>query len=282
MVLSALGFALLGVCVKASSLRGIPVFEILAFRALVSTVLSYVDIKRKRISPWGYNKPLLVARGAVGTFSLICVFYAIKLLPLAVATILQYLYPLFSVILGAVFLKEAIQRQTLFCIGLSLAGLALISRPEILSDGLGASDVGSLPMLGVVAAVLGALGTSVAYVLVRKLSSTEDPSVIIFYFPFIALPVSLLFLGDNVVVPTGTTWILLLFVGIFTQFAQYCLTKAVQMEHVGKVTAYSYVQIIFATIFGFIFFREQPALSTLFGGVFIVGGAFVNMFGGRK
>ena len=93
MFFSALCFASMSGCVKAAHLRGIPVLEILAARALVSLTLSYFDIRRKGISPWGHNKPLLFARGVVGTIALVCVFYAVTILPLAEATLIQYLYP---------------------------------------------------------------------------------------------------------------------------------------------------------------------------------------------
>ena len=60
-------------CVKYISNYGIPVFEIVAARALVSLIISYIDVKRKGISIWGNNKPLLFVRGAVGTAALMCV-----------------------------------------------------------------------------------------------------------------------------------------------------------------------------------------------------------------
>ncbi len=54
MVLSAFGFALMSATVKHVGNYGIPpVFEIVAARALVSLIISYFDVKRKRISVWG-------------------------------------------------------------------------------------------------------------------------------------------------------------------------------------------------------------------------------------
>ena len=276
MVLSAASFAFMGACVKAASHRGIPVLEIVAARALISSVISYIDIKRKRISPWGHNKALLTARGLIGTLALMCVFYAVTTLPLAEATLLQYLHPVFTSLLAFLVLKETIQRSTAVCIVLSLTGLLIMVQPAFL---LGAvvSSPNPLPMLGVGAALLGALGSGTAYVLIRRLSRSEDPSVIIFYFPFIALPVSCLLLGDGFIVPTGLSWLLLLLVGIFTQVAQYGLTKAMQTEDAGKATAYSYVQVIFSAILGWMLFNEIPTLNTLFGALFIIGGALVNV-----
>jgi drug/metabolite transporter (DMT)-like permease len=53
MLLSALGFALMAACVKEVSALGIPVLEIVAARAVVSGIISYLDIKRKKNTTMG-------------------------------------------------------------------------------------------------------------------------------------------------------------------------------------------------------------------------------------
>ena len=272
MLMSALGFALMAVCVKLVSAHAIPVLEIVAVRAFISLLLSYVDVKRKKISVWGNNKPLLIARGAVGALALICVYYAIATLPLAEATILQYLHPLFTAVLALLFLKEAIKRATIVCIFLSMAGLIIMVKPDLLFD----SQV-KLPSVSVLAALLGALGSAVAYVIIRRLSASEDSSVIIFYFPLLALPLSLLLLGEDFIIPSGEMLVLLLLVGIFTQIGQIGLTKAMQTESAGRATAYSYVQVVFSIILGWLFFSEMPTLWTWVGGGLIMTGALVNV-----
>lgn len=277
MILSACGFALMGACVKAASHRGIPVLEILAARAMVSLCLSYIDIRRKKISPWGHNKALLTLRGLIGTASLICVFYAVTVLPLAEATLIQYLYPIFTTVLAFIFLKEGIQRSALLCILLSMAGLLIMVQPDVLFGGFN-GNFPPLPLAGVVSALLGALGSGAAYVVVRRLSDSEDASVIIFYFPFIALPVSCLLLWGDFVMPTGISWLLLLLVGLFTQVAQYGMTKAMQTAHAGKASAYAYVQVIFSTLIGWAMFDEIPTLGTALGAVLITGGALINVW----
>lgn len=269
MLLSALGFALMAACVKAVSAYGIPVLEIVAARALVSLVLSYLDVKRKRISVWGRHKPLLLARGIVGALALVCVYYSVTTLSLADATVLQYTYPAFTAVLALLFLGERIQLATLLCIALSFLGVVVMLRPG--GDGL----IG-LPLLSLLAALAGAFGSAVAYVIVRKLSQTEDSSVIIFYFPLVALPSSLLLLGDGFVMPNTEALVLLLLVGVFTQVGQVGLTKAMAAEEAGKASAYAYVQVIFSAILGVIFFAEIPTIWTLTGGCLILAGALVN------
>lgn len=274
MVLSAFGFALMSATVKHVGQYGLPVFEIVAARALVSLVISYLDVKRKRISIWGNNKRLLLTRGAVGTVALICVYYSVTTLPLAEATIFQYIHPAFTALLAVFFLKERIQPSTFICIALCLLGVYVMIRPET-----GASAENVLPTLSVAAAITGALCSSVAYVIVRKLSQTEDSSVIIFYFPLVALPTSILLMGDNFVMPDLYLTVMLVLIGIFTQIGQLGMTKAMQTQEAGKASAYSYIQIIFSGLIGIVIFNELPSVWTYIGGGLIVTGALINAFG---
>jgi drug/metabolite transporter (DMT)-like permease len=136
-----------------------------------------------------------------------------------------------------------------------------------------------LPMLSIIMALLGALGSSIAYVVVRKLSQTEDSSVIIFYFPMVALPTSIFLMWDEFVMPSLYITLMLILVGIFTQIGQYGLTKAMQTQAAGKASAYSYVQIVFSTLIGVWIFNEIPSIWTYLGGGLIVTGALINVFG---
>lgn len=274
MALSAFGFALMSATVKHVGQYGLPVFEIVAARALVSLVISYLDVKRKRISIWGNNKRLLLTRGAVGTVALICVYYSVTTLPLAEATIFQYIHPAFTALLAVFFLKERIQPSTFICIALCLLGVYVMIRPET-----GASAENVLPTLSVAAAITGALCSSVAYVIVRKLSQTEDSSVIIFYFPLVALPTSILLMGDNFVMPDLYLTVMLVLIGIFTQIGQLGMTKAMQTQEAGKASAYSYIQIIFSGLIGIVVFNELPSVWTYIGAGLIVTGALINAFG---
>lgn len=272
MLLSALGFALMTTCVKLVAIQGIPLLEIVAARSLVSLFLSYFDVRRKRLSVWGTHRRLLVARGVVGAFALICVYYVVTVLPLAEATLLQYMHPVFTAILALLLLKERVHPSTIICIVLSISGLVVMVQPDAISD-----TSPALPWLSVSIALMGAFGSAVAYVLVRRLSPLEDASVIIFYFPLIALPLSVLLPGDPFVMPNAESLILLLLVGIFTQVGQLGLTHAMRYENAGKAAAYSYVQVIFAALLGWTVFSETPALWTWVGGGLIIAGALVNL-----
>jgi len=273
-LLSALGFALMSSFVKLLSSYHIPILEIVAVRSLVSLLLCFVDIKRKNIAALGHHRLLLFARGAIGTLALICVYYSVTTLPLAEATILQYSHPIFTALLAIFFLKERIHNSTLICIALCIVGLVFIVDPTTAFE-----TTAKLPLFSVSIALLGALGSAVAYIIVKQLSTQEDSSVIILYFPLVALPFSLILLGNQFVIPSGEALLLMIFVGVFTQVGQLGLTKALHYDEASKITAFSYVQVIFAMVLGILLFNEIPSFWTLIGGVFILGGALINALG---
>jgi len=282
MLLSALGFALMAACVKEVSGLGIPVLEIVAARAIVSGIISYADIKRKNISLWGHNKTLLIARGTVGSFALMFVYYAVTTLPLAEATILQYLHPVFTAILALFFLKETIQRSTIACIVISLLGLFIILQsnlvqPNLVQQNLQLDSGVNYAWLSIGAGILGAFGSAVAYVIIKKLTKTDDSSVIIFYFPLAAFPISMIMLGSDFVVPSLAATGLLILVGIFTQVGQVGLTKALHCADANKATAYAYVQVLFSVFIGWAYFGEVPVVTTIMGGGLIMVGALINV-----
>lgn len=276
-LLSAASFALMTACVKVLYEQGMPILELIAARAAISLAISYADIKRKKISPWGTSKPLLIARGSVGAASLYCVYSGVSLLPLAEATLIQYLHPAITAVIAVIVLKEAVKISTWFSVAICFTGLILIVFPQISLE-----QASNLSILGIYLAAFGALGSAIAYVIVKKLSNREDSSVIIFYFPLTAFPISIVLLGSDFVMPQGWQWLLILAVGIFTQLGQIGLTKAMKYEKASRVTAYSYVQVLFATGLGWLIFNQVPTLWSWVGGAFIFIGIIINALPDHK
>ena len=272
-LISALGFALMSALVKEAGHLGIPLLQIIFVRAVISVALSLADIHRAGVHPLGHRRVLLLGRGLSGFLALTCVFYALLHLSMTQATILQYLHPVFTALLAFVFLAERPTAATMACIALSLLGLLCMTMPYWES---GASETASL--WPIMAGLGGALGSGIAYTLVRKLVASEHPSVIVLYFPLVCMPGTLLLGGTNFVWPTATGWWVLLGVGCFTQIGQLALTKAMQLDAASRVTSLSYVQIIFAAVLGLLVFGEIPTRATLAGGGLILAGAIVSVW----
>ena len=271
MLASALSFSLMGVCVK--QLGGhIPVGEVVFARAVVSVTLSWWLLRRAGLEPWGHRRGLLILRGAIGTFALFAVYGALMALPLAAATVLQYLYPTFTALLAWLLLAEPIGRRVGIAVALGWAGVVLVAQPAILS---GAAN--PLPTLPVLIGIAGALCTALAYVSVRSLGTSEHPLVIIFYFPLVALPLSLPALLLQPVMPSARELLWLLGVGLFTQLGQLGLTRALTALPAAQATAISYVQVLLAGLWGWLIFGESSDASTIAGGLLVLAATLISL-----
>jgi drug/metabolite transporter (DMT)-like permease len=280
MLLSALSFSLMGICVKQVGGR-LPAAEVVLARALVSLALSWWLLRREGISPWGRRRGLLVWRGAIGSVALLCVYVALSELPLASATVLQYLYPTFTALLAWLLLGEPIGRRVLAAVALGWTGVLLVARPGELVAGAGAAAGAALPAAAVLIAVAGALCTALAYVSVRTLAGSEHPLVIVFYFPLVAVPLSLPLVLLNPVLPTPLELLWLLGVGLFTQLGQVTLTRGLAGLPAARATAISYAQVGFAGLWGWLFFQEAVDGSTVAGAALVLGATLISLSGRR-
>ncbi|MFD3002220.1 DMT family transporter [Pontibacter toksunensis] len=264
MLLSTFFFALMQVCVKW--VPHIPAEEIIVFRSLISLAISLVFLRRAGVSVWGNNRKWLFARGAFGAVALILFFNVLQNIPLATAATLQYLAPIFTAVLGVFVVKERVRLWQWVFFLVSFSGVLVIEGVETSIDTL-------YLWLGVLSAVF----TGVAYTIVRKLNVNEHPLVIIFYFPLVTLPVVGVYTLFNWVQPEGWDWAMLLLVGLFTQLGQYYMTLSYQHEEISKVANLTYIGIIYALFFGFVFFGELLNIWTYAGMGLVLLGVLLNV-----
>jgi len=266
-------FSLMTVCVK--QLRGrLPVAEVVLGRALVSVVLSGWLVRRAGLNPLGQRHGLLALRGAVGTAALFCVYLGVMRLPLAAATVLQYLYPSVTALLAWAWLGE--RPGSLIALAMALGWLGVL----VMAHPLGAAGSGpTLPLEGVAWAVAGALLTAVAYVSVRELGRSEHPQVIVLWFPLISLPLSLPLVVLQFTIPTLPELGWLLGVGLFTQLGQIGLTHGLVHLPAARATTIGYAQVAFAALWGWLVFGEGIGAPTLAGAGLILASILVGQSG---
>ena len=268
---SGLAFSLMSVCVKAIGGR-IPIPELVFARAMISLIITRFLLLRENINPWGYQRKLLLIRGLLGTVALFCIFKALTILPMATATVIQYIYPTFTVICAYIILKEYIFKRIIISIIIGWIGIVLVSQPEWATNRNILETV-----IAISIAILGALMTSLAYICVRKLSSKEHPLVIIYYFPLVSIPISLPFIINNFVLPTGTDWIWILGIGIFTQIGQLCITEGLRLIPAGQATSINYSQVIFSSVWGVVIFQEAISSEIYLGGFCVLISTIISM-----
>lgn len=243
MIASTFLFSLMSLAVRF--LRDVPLSQVVFFRAVISLVLGWFQIRALGVSPWGNNRPSLILRGCLGTGGLFCYFYTLQHLPLTSAVTLQYMSPIFSAMIAMLFLHE---RATVWQWIFLLAGFAGVW----IMKGVGPE----VTALTLAVGVAGAAFSAVAYALIRKLARTDHAYVVVFYFPLVTVPVVVPLVWTHWTQPTAPQWIALVAVGVFTHFGQICMTRAYQSDQVVRTTHFNYLQIVFAAAWGGLFLHE--------------------------
>lgn len=264
MLLASFFFALMSLSVKL--LQGIPVLEIIFVRAVISSALCLWGIRRARVHALGNNRKLLLFRGVAGALALAQGIYLIQAIPLAAATTLTHLSPIFTTLIAIWFLREKVAPVQLAFFALSFLGVVLIQGFDYrisvlhLAVGIGASFCMGL-----------------AYTSVRRLGGDEHPLVIMLYFPLVCLPVAALYSYFYWVQPLGVQWLYLLLVGITAQLGQYFMTMSYHVATVSRVAIVAYSEVLFAIVLGYVLFAENFNLLTYAGMALVAAGVVLNM-----
>ncbi len=264
MLLATFVFSLMTVFVKL--LPALPVLEIIFFRAIFAIVVCLYSLISARVPVFGNNKTILIIRGVAGVTALSMGYYLIQEVPLAAASTLTYLAPIFTTILGIFIVKEKVSPLQFLFFALSFSGILLIQ---------GFDNRISLFHLAV--GITTSIVMGLAYNCVRKLSTTEHPLVIMFYFPLLCLPVTGLWVLFNWVTPQGIEWFYLMMVGLTSQVAQYYLTRSYQIAEIATVSIVNYTSIIYTIILGYLIFGESFNTMTYIGMALVCTGVIINV-----
>jgi len=262
-ILSTIFFALMNVGVKY--LSNIPAYEIVFFRALVSLIVCAFLIRKAGLPMWGNNRPVLIARGLAGTAALMMYFYTLQNMPLASAVTIQYLSPIFTVVIAGIMLKEPPKPiQALFFL-VSFAGVAMIKGFDT-----------RVPTLYLVIGVCSSVCSGFAYNFIRKLRTTDHPLVVVFFFPLVTVPIVGVYTLLHWVPPQLSDWFILIGIGLATTVAQIFMTKAYQLEKAANVSNYNYLGSVYAIIIGLVFFGESIEILGLLGIALIIFGVIMS------
>lgn len=269
MLISTFGFSLMNLCIKF--VPHIPAFEIVLFRAVITLVISYAMMRKLGLHPLGNNRGILLLRGFFGMLALVTFFFTLQKMPLAGAVTLQYLSPIFTVLLGVLLLKEKVSPAQMLCFAVAFAGVSIVR---------GYDERVSWDYLAI--GTLSAFFSGLAYNMVRKLKDTDHPLVVVFYFPLVAFPVALVYCLFTWVTPVGWDWLWLLLIGVFTQIGQIHLTHALQKDKLVAVSGLNYIGILYALFFGYVIFDETYNWAALTGIFLVLTGVLLNFLIGKR
>jgi drug/metabolite transporter (DMT)-like permease len=266
MLLSALFFALMAAIVK--DMPEYPLTQKMFFRNFLGFIFAFIMVKKTKGSLKGNNRKLLLLRSILGMFGVGAYFYSIQYLNLADAVIINKFAPFFVVILSAFILKEKIGKGQIIALFMAIIGAVFVTKPTL--------NVTVIPaLIGLMAAMFAGM----AYVTVSYLRKTDRPETIVFYFTLVTSLFMMPFaFGGNWILPRDMDILKALGLGVFSTAGQILMTYGYRYADASEVSIYSYSDIIYSMIIGFLIFSEIPDYLTLTGGAIIILAGFINFY----
>ena len=212
----------------------------------------------KRLAP--AEMPFLLAIGALTSVYLLCLFFALPLASIAEVYSVTYAAPLCIAVMGLVWLAEkATFMQWCALIG-GFAGVLFVLRPS-----------GNIFHMGGLAALAGTLCYSLAMVLVRYRGSRIESAVIASCVMASGVVITAPFMLFVEVWPDFDAWMMLIVVGLCAGLGQICVTTAFRTGRLIIVAPMQYTSIIWAIMFGYIFFDTPLDMVHMAGVAVVIG-----------
>jgi len=259
MILSVAVFSVVNALVKYQE-AVYPVSQVVFFRSVFALVFScglvmreggFSTLRTHRIAEH-------VGRGTLQFISMVAIFLAYHLMPLADAVAVTFSSPLFLTVLSIPLLGEKVGRHRWAAVIVGFIGVLVMVQP-----GPGTFSIGSI-----LALANAALGASVTIAL-RRMSLTERPATLVTYQALVAVGLSVLILPFGWVSLTWQGAIGLASIGLISGFGQILWTLAFRLVPAAILAPFSYTSMIWSIGFGFLIWGDMPT-PVLIGGACVV------------
>jgi drug/metabolite transporter (DMT)-like permease len=265
MLLAALAGSTLDACVKALA-DEYSTSQIVLLRLLLALplVLAFAHLgggfRRLRPRYWGWH----IVRSFCAAGSIFGFFYALGVLPLMTAVAIGFASPLLVGLLSRPFLGETVGLHRWAGMLMGFAGVLVVLNP-----GMGAWHPGML------AALASAFCWAVLSLSTRKVGNDEPVAAMVLF----TVPLSLIVAGvltfGTWTTPTPEDWALFALAGVCGGGVHFCIVYAYRAARAASIAPVEYTALIWAALFGWIFWREVPSLAVLLGSIVIVAGGIV-------
>jgi len=263
MVLAGICFSATGVFVKLSG-GLVVVWTVIFGRSTIIAIMTFVISKIQNISLAFEEPRWLLARCVTGLSAMACYFYAIPLIPLTTAVVLQWTSPLFVALFSGFLIKERVSPFLFGCIIVAFSGTILIISPSF-----EAIEVNALYAL--ISGILSAL----AYLSIRQLRTTASSESVVFWFAVFCVIVSLPLSANELTSLSIYEIQVLIGVGVTAGIGQIGMTRAYHAAKAAYIGAFSYSTVVMSWIYGLLIFDETLSFWDMIGTLLIVSSGIV-------
>jgi len=240
----------------------VPALHIVWLRYITSALilLAIIAGQRGKISLRTRRPGLQLLRGIGIIGSSIFFVSSLKYLKIADATATSFVAPLFVTALSIPLLGEKVGWRRWLATIVGLIGVLIVVRP----GGSGFQPASLLP-------VLSSLSWAFSLIVTRLMSGTENPIATITYSTVFGAIVSSLLLPVHWVEPSWTIALVGFFIGAVSTAGHWLVIVAFRYAAASLLAPFSYIQLFWAALFGFLLFAALPDLWTWVGAAVIAG-----------
>lgn len=225
-----------------------------------AVIASAAAVLRPKIS--NPDLRLHVGRTLFGWGGVTLMFAAVAFIPLSDATAISFLNPVFCMLLAIPLLGERVGPWRWLAAIMALIGALILLRP-----GPETFQLAALLALGA------AIFMGIELIFIKKLADREASFQVLLINNSIGLCLSTLAVLSVWQMPTSAQWAALAGLGVFMAAAQACFINAVARADASFVTPFSYVTLVFATLYDWFIFDVWPDWVSGLGATIILAGA---------
>jgi len=207
---------------------------------------------------WGLH----LVRTSSGWLGVSLMFAAVAFIPLADATAITFVNPVFAMMLAIPLLGERVGPIRWLAAGVAIIGAMILLRPT--------------PATFQPAALL-AVGAALAFgfevIFIKKLANRESPFQLLIINNLVGMAIATLAVIPFWQMPSMEQWGLLAALGVAMACAQTCFVNGMARADASFVAPFSYATLIFAALYDVLFYKVIPDLVTCIGAAIIIGGA---------
>ena len=264
-------------------LGGLDSMQILLFGSLFAfTFLCIVNIIKgniKEIKSYKLNDFLKIfIIGLLGTFLYnLFLYLGINTLQASQAFIINYLWPIMTVIFACVVLKEKVTIRKIIAIILSFIGVIIVSSK---GDFL---NIEKNSMIGTVYCILAAVSYGLFSVLNKKQTYNKFTSMMLFYLSSFSVSIVYCLTAQKIFIPEINQLLGLLWIGVFTSataFTSWAL--ALEKGDTARISNIAYITPFISLVWTSIVLKEKLSIYSVIGLMIIILGIFIQMKNDKK
>lgn len=249
------------------------------FAVIFLFIINYIKGNLKEIKNYklkDYFKIFII--GILGTFLYnLFLYLGINTMQASQAFIINYLWPIMTVIFACIILKEKITIRKIIAIIISFIGVIIVS-----SNG-NLLNIEKSSIIGTIYCIFGAISYGLFSVLNKKQNYNKYTSMMLFYLSSFCISLIYCLCAKKTFIPETNQFLGLLWIGVFTKaiaFTTWAL--ALEKGDTARISNIAYITPFISLVWTSVILREKLSIYSVLGLVIIILGIFIQMKNNKK